>query len=81
MDEVKRAADRQIRQGRAHPLDVGAAALGEPLGLLEPLDREIDPDRFMSLLGQKHGIAPLAAAEIDHARPVARERGGFAGQG
>src|SRR5438445_4094280 len=81
MDEVERAADRQIRQDRAHPRDVDAAALGEVLGLLEPLDREIDPDYVMSLLGQKHAIAPLAAAEIDHARPVARELGGFAGQG
>src|SRR4029453_1931626 len=62
-DEVEWAPDRQIRQGRAHPRHVHPAALGELLRLAQPFVREIEADRLMSVLGQEHAIAPLAAPE------------------
>src|SRR5262249_40044829 len=37
--------------------------------------REIDADDLVSLLGEEHGVAPFAAAEVEHTGPVARELG------
>src|SRR5215831_4667392 len=73
--EIERPPYRQVGQRRADPGHANATRLGEVLRLAEPIDREVDAHDLMSLLGEVHGVAPLAAAEVEHTGPVARELG------
>ena len=50
-----------------HPLDLDAAALGQPLRLLQRDVREVDRRHPPAAAGEPHGVPPLAAGEVERA--------------
>src|SRR5262249_57029961 len=71
----------EVRQGRADPRNSNPSGFSETRRLSESVEREIEANDVVSLLGEEDAIASLSAAEIEHARSTTDDLACLSGEG